>query len=184
MTQTLFAALRPGPGEGETLLELQAEFTPTAMSIELQKSNFGVMAVRVAKALSPHFGGGIMTNSHGHIGEAAIFGKPAEWVDFTGVQPDGQREGITCFDHKSNPGHPATWHVRDDGWMGASLCFHGPREIRKGEPLVLRYLLHAHADSVSPRVAEAVHAEFNARRAFKVVKSPDKHTMFGVKRDA
>src|SRR6185503_1807931 len=41
---------------GETLVELQSTFRPTAASVELGKTNFGFLAVRVAKTLAFHFG--------------------------------------------------------------------------------------------------------------------------------
>src|SRR5207248_2149627 len=135
MEQTLFAAVTPGP-DGETLLELQSTFRPTAAQLELGKTNFGFLAVRVAKAISAAFGGGAITNSAGATGEPAIFGKPATWVNYGGAQAAKEvpgwgltpaYEGITYFDHPSNPGQPTAWHVRGDGWMGAAVCFAGPR---------------------------------------------------------
>ena len=50
-------------------------------------------------------------------------------------------EGVTYFDHPANPGFPSKWHVRSDGWMGASPCRDGDLVIRRNEPLVVRYLL-------------------------------------------
>ena len=76
LEQELVAALRPRP-DGETLLELQATFRPAAESLEFGKTNYGFLAVRVAKNISAHFGGGVLTNGQGATGEAAIFGKPS-----------------------------------------------------------------------------------------------------------
>lgn len=181
LEQDLFAALIPGPGR-ETLLELQTSFRPLATQLEFGKTNFGFLAVRVAKAISAFFGGGTLTNSGGATGEPAIFGKPAEWVDYSGEQPDGHAEGVTYFDHPSNPGHPTIWHVREDGWMGASVCFAGPRPTTRAEPLTLRYLLHAHAGPLDPKRAAEVFAAFAKRPAFELVKAPAKHTAYGVRR--
>src|SRR6478735_8537218 len=128
--QDLFAAVIPGP-DGETFLEIQMVFKPIAERLEFGKTNFGFLAVRMAKAISPTFGGGILTNSDNLIGENAIFGKQAAWMDMSGTMVDDKAEGITYFDHPSNPGHPTHWHVRDDGWMGASACFTGPKMITK-----------------------------------------------------
>ncbi len=181
LEQELFAAVRPGPRD-ETLLELQTAFRPTAASLEFGKTNFGFLAVRVAKAISAFFGGGVITNSDGKTGEPAIFGQPAKWVDYSGEQPGGHAEGVTFFDHPSNPGHPTAWHVREDGWMGASACFREPRTITKAEPLTLRYLLHAHRDKLDPPRANALFDEFAAMKPFMLVKAPAKHTAWGVKR--
>src|SRR4051794_31677378 len=51
LEQELIAAMRPGT-DGETFLELQATFRPTAESLEFGQTNFGFLAVRVAKNLS------------------------------------------------------------------------------------------------------------------------------------
>ncbi|HPP51426.1 MAG TPA: PmoA family protein [Thermoguttaceae bacterium] len=52
--------------------------------------------------------------------------------------------GITLMDHPANPGHPTPFHVRSDGWMGASLTLAGPITIQPGQPLRLRYGLWIH----------------------------------------
>src|SRR5262249_1560363 len=70
LEQELVAAVRPGP-DGETFVELQSTFKPTAESIEFGQTNFGFLAVRVAKHLSAHFGDGVITNSDGASGEPA-----------------------------------------------------------------------------------------------------------------
>jgi hypothetical protein len=181
MEQQVVAGVRPGP-DGETLVELQSTFTPTAESIELSKSNFGVLAVRVAKGLSEHFGGGRLTNSEGAIGEHAIFGKPAKWMDYSGPITNLSIEGITYFDHPANPGHPVKWHVREDGWMGASLCMDEPRLITRKQPLVLRYLLHAHRGPVNPEAAARVAKEFADSGRYKVAKAKIKHTQYTIAR--
>lgn len=181
LEQDVIVAVRPGPGK-ETLLEIQTTFRPVADQFEFEKSNFGVLAVRVAKPISAFFGGGTLTSSTGAVGEPLIFGKTAKWMDYSGEQPGGHFEGITYFDHPSNPGHPATWHVREDGWMGASLCFHGPVLTTKSKPLSLRYLLHAHAGLLDPKRAEVEFAEFAKRPGFEIVKAPTKHRQYGVSR--
>ncbi len=153
LTQEVVAAIRPA-GDGGTLVELQSTFTPTAESLELGQTNFGFLAVRVAKSISAHFGGGRITSSEGGKNESEIFGKSAHWMDYSGpVQRNtadnvGSEAGITYFDHSTNPGHPTRWHVREDGWMGASVCRTGPLVIHRAKPLVLRYLLHAHAGAL------------------------------------
>jgi hypothetical protein len=103
-------------------------------------------------------------------------------VDYSGTQPGDFKEGITFFDHPSNPGHPTAWHVREDGWVGASACFAGPRTTTQMEPLTLRYLLHAHRGPLDPKQAGAVAEAFGKRPAFELVKAPAKHTAYGVRR--
>lgn len=68
LTQIVIAVFRPGDN-GETLFEIQTEFIPQASSLEFQQTNFGFLAVRVAKSIAEHFGSGHLTNSEGLVGE-------------------------------------------------------------------------------------------------------------------
>jgi hypothetical protein len=181
LDQELVAGVRPGP-DGETFVELQATFRPAAATVEFGKTNFGFLAVRVAKNLSAHFGGGRLTSSTGATGEPAIFGQRAAWVDYSGPVPKGGSEGITYFDHPANPGHPAHWHVRADGWMGASVCFAGPVAATRPKPLVLRYLLHAHRGPLDAPRAAKLAAAFAARPAYEVARVKVPHQQFAIRR--
>jgi hypothetical protein len=181
LEQELVAAVRPGP-DGEAFLELQATFRPRAQSLELAQTNFGFLAVRVAKNISAHFGGGELTDSEGRRGEPAIFGKAAAWMDYSGPVASGGTEGITYFDHPANPHYPTYWHVREDGWMGASLCMQESLIIARAQPLLLRYLLHAHRGDVNPLRANQIAADFAARRGYRVVKSMVKHRQYQIER--
>lgn len=181
LEQELIVAVRPGP-ERETFVELQATFRPIADMLEFGQTNFGFLAVRMAKHLSAFFGGGVLTNSEGAVGEPAIFGKPATWVDYSGPAPKMGEEGITFFDHPTNPGHPTKWHVREDGWMGASACFSGALPTTKKQPLQLRYLLHAHKGGADAERAKQTLTTFAATKRYEVVKATVKHTMFDVRR--
>lgn len=194
LEQTLVASVRPA-AEGETLVELQSTFKPTSDSLEFGKTNFGFLAVRVAKGLSAHFGGGRLTSSEGLVGEPSIFGTRARWMDYSGSveqrmpRPAGEAaprtsvdNGITYFDHPSNPGHPTHWHVRDDGWMGASVCMHGALNVTRQQPLVLRYLLHAHEGLLDAERADEQFASFADSPAYEVVEATAKHQHFEVRR--
>lgn len=194
MTQELIVAIMPLPN-GEHALEFQITFrssnAQSKQPIELGKTNFGFLAVRVAKTLSVHFGDGSLTNSEGAIGEANIFGKPAKWVDYSGSILTGhgadrvaRREGITFFDHPSNPRYPTYWHVREDGWMGASSCFLKPFSLQPAQPLVWRYLLHAHSGNYVASKAKSTHMQFSARPGFLVQKSQQPHRQYEVMRRA
>ena len=181
LRQELIASVQPGI-RGELVLELQTRLVPTADSLEFGQTNFGFLAVRVAKSLSAHFGGGRLTNSDGKVGEKAIFGKSARWVDYSGPVRGGVVEGITYFDHPSNPGHPPPWHVRDDGWMGASVCRRGPLTVTRSRPLVLRYLLHAHWGWVDPGRSDQLGRQFANSKPFSVQKSTDPHVRYAIVR--
>jgi hypothetical protein len=165
----------------ETVLYLQSTFR-TREPIELGQSNFGVLAVRVARSVSGYFGGGELQSSEGLRGETQLFGKPAIWMDYSGPVSATEWSGITYFDHPGNASYPSKWHVREDGWMGASVCRDGPLEIAPDKPLVLKYLLHAHAGSLDAPRAAALAAEFAHDPGYRVVKSQRPHVGFEVVR--
>ena len=188
LEQDLIAAARPLEN-GEWLMELHSTFTPKADSLEFGQTNFGFLAVRVAKNISEYFGGGQITNSDGQSGETAVFGKRAKWMDYSGpisaIEVPARKhawEGITYFDHPQNPGYPAHWHVREDGWMGASPCLKAAITTTKENPLVLRYLLHIHRDPIAKTRANQIAEDFAAHPGYVVEKSTQKHRQWTVRR--
>ena len=175
--------------DGETFLELQSTFTPTGKQVTLEQSNFGFLAVRMAKSIATYWGEGEITSSEGVKGESQIFGQSAAWMDYSGAVPRSEKgrrvvvtEGITYFDHEKNPSYPSHWHVREDGWMGASLCRHEAIVIKKENPLRVRYLLRAHNGAVDPAIANRIAEIFNASSSFEVSESKRKHREFEVQR--
>ncbi len=192
LEQDLVTAMRPGEN-GEVLLEIQSTFRPPKgkAQVELGKTNFGFLAVRVAKSVSTHFGGGIITDSEGRVGESAIFGKRSRWMDYSGRVPDGDgqdrrwvNEGITVFDHPANPRHPCHWHVRGDGWMGASFGMQEGLVLSQGEALTLRYLLHGHRGPIDRARAEQLAVSFAKIPRFVVRTSQRRHRQYDVVRES
>ncbi len=174
-----------GDGEGGCFLELHSRFVPVAGQITFRKSNFGVLGVRVGKSISAHFGGGQITSSEGGSGEAAIFGQFARWIDYSGPirgHKEAVTEGITYFDHPRNPHYPAHWHVRADGWMGASLCRLNDIVINRDTPLTVRYLLHAHAGKFNPAFTAAIAQAFSSSPGYSISKSDQPHQKFLINR--
>ncbi len=148
LEQEVIAAVIPQEDE-QLEFELQTTLKPVAESLELQQTHFGLLAVRMAKALSVAFGSGVLTGANGKQGEPQLFGKASPWIDYSGEIEPGTVEGITYFDHPSNVSYPSKWHVRSDGWMGASICRDQPVTLRREAPLTLRYLLYAHRGAVA-----------------------------------
>lgn len=180
MQQDLVAALIPidrGDDPMEHAVEFQLTFRPGTdrEKVTLEQTNFGVLAVRVAASLSAYFGGGRLTNQDGTEGEPKLHEQPARWIDYSGpvaVFTNDEREvieeGMTYFDHPENPGYPNHWHVRSDGWMGASPGMKTAIEITKEQPLTLRYLLYAHSGPVDHEQAEIIHDAFKQRPGFQI----------------
>jgi hypothetical protein len=130
---------------GEWMLLIDLLLKPDSAEVTFDKAGFGPIGVRVAKSLSVYFGGGVIRNSERAEGEAAIFHKPARWVDYSGYIAAGIIEGLTLFDHPLNPYHPSPFHVREDGWMGAMLSAERPTVISPSKSLHLRYGVYVHS---------------------------------------
>jgi hypothetical protein len=169
--QDFYLIVQPLPQE-ELWLEWCLQFTTPLTELRLGQTNFGFAGLRVARSISAHYGGGRLSNSEGGIGEAQIFAKPARWTDYSGPSAGASGaadrspehwEGITWFDHRDNPGHPTSWHVRDDGWMSAAFNLRQAYLLRKGETLTLRYGFHVHRGDVQRQRAEELWKQFAAR---------------------
>lgn len=137
---------------------IQASHGPVTMG----DTKEGTFAVRVVKALdSPP---ARMVSASGAVGEKGIWGKRAEWVDYSGRVADEQ-VGIAVFDHPGNLRAPTYWHARAYGLLAANpfgirQFTHDKRQdgkyvIGAGEAVVFRYrvLIH-HGDPVQAQVAE------------------------------
>jgi len=192
MEQHLAAAIIPLANNQYTM-ELQIVLRPGVglESVELGKTNVGILAVRVAESISAHFGGGKLTNSEGQQGEPAIFGKRAKWVDYSGPVAIGSAndrkvvmQGITYMDHPQNPSYPSYWHVRNDGWMCASFCFENAYQLTQEKGLRLRYLLFVHDGVYNESLASEVHQAFIDRPGITIRKATkqESHQQYEVER--
>ena len=132
------------PGiQGNWLLTIDSQFE-AKLDVVIGKSPFGFVGVRLAKSIGVRDGGGTILNSEGGINEKGVFWKPAKWVDYSGPIKTGVLEGVALFDHPANPNYPSIFHVRDDGWMGASFSHAAAFPLTKGKSLRLRYGLYIH----------------------------------------
>jgi Methane oxygenase PmoA len=122
----------------------------------------GTFAIRVVKALEAP--AGHMSSSEGKTGEKEIWGKRADWVDYSGTVA-GEALGIAIFDNPGNIKHPTYWHARAYGLFavnpfGEHDFYNDPKRdgsvtIQAGGSLMLRYrvLIH-HGDATEAKVAE------------------------------
>lgn len=146
--------------EAQWLTLLDLELTPADDEVTFGKTPFGLVGVRMAKAIGVHDGGGRILNSAGGRNEEQIFWKPAEWVDYSGPITREAAGGITLMDHPDNVNHPTHFHVRNDGWMGTSLTLKRPRTATRQEPLRLRYGLWVHAGVPAADAIARAYARF------------------------
>jgi hypothetical protein len=135
----------------------------------------GMFGVRVATSMDvdqkdKSVRGGKITNSRGET-DAKTWGKPAEWVDYSGPV-NGKMVGVTIMNHPSSFRHPTHWHVRTYGLFAANpFGLHdfyadktkdGSHTIAKGESITFRYRLIFHsgdADAAKPADAYAAYAK-------------------------
>jgi len=148
----------------ENIIDFEITLRPAAGAgkVTFGDTKNGGFAIHCVKALN------VMTNSEGGKGEKEIWGKPANWVDFSGVIPDpridDQKLGVTMFDSPRNPKHPTFWQARQAGTLAANQfgehdffndkTRNGSLTIQPGASLTFRYRVLIHGgDAVTARVA-------------------------------
>ncbi|MGE5327442.1 MAG: PmoA family protein [Deltaproteobacteria bacterium] len=144
---------------------IDCAFTITANHgpVKMGDTKEGTFAIRVAQELT---GSKVqMLNSNGKVGEKEIWGKRADWVDYSGTVA-GEKLGIAIFDNPQNLRHPTTWHARDYGLFavnpfGEHDFYNDPKRdgsytIDPGKTLTFRYrvIIH-HGDAAEAHIAEA-----------------------------
>ncbi len=145
------------------MMVLDIAFTvPSKRTATFNPTPFGLIAVRLAKSIGVHDGGGRILNSEGAVNEKEVFHKPARWCDYSGRLTNDQIgfAGITLMNHPANPENPTPFHVRDDGWMGACLNLDSKIEVTLEAPLRLRYGLWMHDKIVSQEECETIWKRF------------------------
>ncbi len=152
------AEVRPIAGLKSWLMIIDAEFAaPKGATATFNPSFFGLVAVRMAKTIGVHDGGGRILNSEGQVNEKEVFRKPARWCDYSGriTNEANGFAGITLMNHPANPQNPTAFHVRDDGWMGACLSPEKTIEVTDTNKLRVRYALWVHDGIATPQQSEA-----------------------------
>jgi hypothetical protein len=133
--------------------------------VQFGDSEEGSFAVRVATSMDEKSEAtgprsktprGRITNSRGDVGASSCWGRPADWVDYSGPV-DGRMAGLAIFDHPSNRPR-AHWHVRDYGLFSANPFGRkvfkasdapAPLTLGPGQALTLRYAVLVHPGDVA-----------------------------------
>lgn len=125
---------------------------PKEREVVFRDTKEGSFAIRLATPLKER-NGGTITNSRGAVGESNTWGKPAEWVDYTG-ELEGSKVGVAILNHPASFRHPTTWHVRAYGLFAANpfglrdftgdKSKDGSHRLAPGQTLRFRYRVLVH----------------------------------------
>ena len=120
----------------------------------------GFISLRVATSMdvTAH---GRLENSRGGVGESEVWGKRAEWCDYSGPV-EGKTAGVAFLESPSSFGHPTYWHARDYGLMSANPFglseflgegHNGDYTLPAGETITFSYRVYIHdGDAATGRV--------------------------------
>jgi hypothetical protein len=139
--------------------------------VKMEDTKEGTFAIRLATPLQEP--DGHMSNSQGSVGEKQIWGKRADWVDYSGIVA-GERLGVAIFDHPSNPKHPTYWHARGYGLFAVNPFgehdFYkdntrdGGVTIPAGGTMVLRYRVFIHPGNASEAAVADAYERYAAQK--------------------
>lgn len=150
-------------GDGQArVIDCEFVLHATAGPLVLGDTKEGTFGIRLRKELSAP--NDHMINSNGAHGEPAIWGKPADWVAYSGAIA-GKTVGIAVFDAPSSFHHPTTWHARAYGLFSANpfgrrafthdKSQDGSWTIPEGESITFRYRVVLYDGELPPaRLAE------------------------------
>lgn len=100
-------------GAKNRVIDFDVTLTAVGGEVTMGDAKDGGFGIRVADAMKEDKGG-IMVNAEGGRGEKNVWGKPSNWVDYSG-EIGGEKVGIAIFDNPANPNHPNRWHSRAYG---------------------------------------------------------------------
>ena len=117
---------------------------------EFHDTKEGLFGFRMVKSMQESQGGKVVSSS-GKTGTKTLWGKTADWIDYTG-EVDGKTFGVAIFDHPKNF-RKSRYHVRNYGlfsinpWGEKSYAKNPvkPTVLKTGESLRLRYAMYIHA---------------------------------------
>ena len=104
---------------GARILDFDITIKATHGPVTFGDTKEGMFGIRVASSMDVDAKkGGKITNAEG-LTDAAAWGKPSPWVDYTGPV-DGETVGIAILNHPASFRYPTTWHVRTYGLFAAN----------------------------------------------------------------
>lgn len=155
----------------ERTIDLDIRLTPL-VEVNFGDTKEGTFAIRLAPALEERKTGK-MTNAEGKQGEKEVWGTKSNWVDYSG-ELEGEKLGITIFDHPLNPKHPTYWHSRSYGLFAANpfgehefmrdKTKHAGTTVKPGEVLRFRYRVLIHPGDTKSVDLAAVYQKYSKEK--------------------
>jgi hypothetical protein len=134
-------------------------------------SKDGAFGIRLRPVLQEDKGVSHIVNSDGLVGEKALWGKPANWCDYSGQIGD-EKVGVAIFDHPQNPRHPQRWHARAYGLFAVNpwglSAFTGDKtqdgsmKLDAGKSVRLRYRVVIHEGDAKAAGIAGLYARYAA----------------------
>lgn len=157
-------------GDKQTrMIDCKFVITASEGPITMGDTKEGTFGVRLSRQLSaPQVQ---MKNSNGAEGERAIWGKSADWVEYSG-KIGSVPVHVAVFDHPSSFRHPTTWHARSYGLLAANPF--GWREfsndeskdgswtIPENQSLVFQYRVFIREGELAPDVLRQAYQAYAA----------------------
>jgi hypothetical protein len=101
------------------IIDFVIDLTASNGPVTFGDTKEGMFGIRVATSMDVDSKkGGKITTSEG-LTDAAAWGKPAKWVDYTGPV-NGETVGVAILNHPTSFRYPTTWHVRTYGLFAAN----------------------------------------------------------------
>jgi hypothetical protein len=155
-----------------TLREIDVDITLTAKEkCVFGDDKDGIYGIRLADPLiEKKPGTGTMVSSAGLKTMKEIWGKQADWVDYSG-EINGEKVGVAIFDHPTSFRHPTRWHVRTYGLFAANpfgnkdwkSTDQGDATIKKGDTMRLHYRVLFYEGTRTPEQLDAIYKEYGGK---------------------
>jgi len=158
------------PGAKERVFDV--DITLTALKeVTFGDAKDGTFGIRLRPVLQEDKGNGHITNADGLVGEKALWGKPSNWCDYSGLI-GGEKVGVAILDNPENPRHPVRWHARAYGLFAANpfglsvftndKSQNGAVTIEPGKSLRYRYRVIIHEGDVKDADIAGQWAKYSA----------------------
>jgi hypothetical protein len=153
------------------IIDFDLTLTASEGPVTLGDTKEGTFGIRVPTSMDVDQEGGApggrIVNSEG-LTDAAAWGKPARWVDYSGPV-EGETLGIAILNHPQSFRFPTHWHVRTYGLFAANpfglhdfygdAAKNGAHQLAQGEAITLRYRVIFHrGDASEAKITEAFEA--------------------------